>query len=378
MTDVSANIQTKDSYNSNYNPNFHSNTNNKYTQNSNKLNNRFQPNKNNTFNNANNTKPNKRCYRCGKMGHMSFECYKHPKMQNKDQHKMQTVKNTGEQNNDCYQKVKVDDVELDSFVDLDSDCTTIQASVVDKLNWVYEKSKVVLKGFGGGSYETFGSLNKVIEINDVKLMTNLTVVDDSFQDVSILVGRNFLNHPSVMVIKRFGTLIIKKDCTAEVANSNMNHVQSTEMMFIKKQIELEDVNFGDEANTVEKNLLVNILNQHRDAVALNINELGKAKYIKIEINLKSDEIIRYKPYRLPYGQVEILDGIIKELLQNDIIEESKSEYASPILLVKKKEGNYRMCADYRFINNITKRENFLILKNRLTHLLDREYLIPLI
>ena len=252
-------------YNSNFNSNFQYNNYNKYTQGPNRVNDKFQANNNNPVNNTNNMKPNNRCYRCGKIGHMSFECYKHPKIQNKDQHKMQAIKNTEEHNNDCYQKVKVDEVELDSFVDLGSDCTTIQVSVVDKLNWPYNKSGVVLKGFGGGSYETFGSLDKVIEINDIKLMTNLTVVDDSFQDVSILIGRNFLNHPSVMVIKRFGTLIIKKDCTTAAVEPQRNNTQSKQMMLIKKKIELEDVSFGAEANIAEKNLLINVLNQHRNA-----------------------------------------------------------------------------------------------------------------
>ena len=129
-------------------------------------------------------------------------------------------------------------------------------------------------------------------------------------------------------------------------------------MCIKKMIEVDDVIFGTEGDAEDRIALVEILNHHREAVALNISELGKAINIDMEIILKSSEVVRYKPYRLPYGQISILDNIIQELLSNNIIEESKSEYASPIILIKKKEGDYRMCVDYRHINRITKRETF--------------------
>ena len=45
-------------------------------------------------------------------------------------------------------------------------------------------------------------------------------------------------------------------------------------------------------------------------------------------------------------------------MENNIIEESSSEYASPIILVNKPNGTFRMCVDYWAVNKITKRENF--------------------
>lgn len=42
-----------------------------------------------------------------------------------------------------------------------------------------------------------------------------------------------------------------------------------------------------------------------------------------------------------------------DLLEKGIIRKSESEYASPILLVKKKNGSDRMVVDYRALNQIT-------------------------
>ena len=65
-----------------------------------------------------------------------------------------------------------------------------------------------------------------------------------------------------------------------------------------------------------------------------------------------------KPYRVPYNQIEILEKMIQELNDNDIIEDSESEYASPVILIRKKDGNFCMCVDFRKLNSITDRQHF--------------------
>jgi hypothetical protein len=81
--------------------------------------------------------------------------------------------------------------------------------------------------------------------------------------------------------------------------------------------------------------------------------LGKTNSAQLVIKCITDEPVIYHPYRLPEAEKKILQGIIDELLNNEIISESNSPYASPILLVKKKTGDYRMCVDYRRLNAVT-------------------------
>ena len=52
-----------------------------------------------------------------------------------------------------------------------------------------------------------------------------------------------------------------------------------------------------------------------------------------------------------YEKAEI-DGIIKEMLENDIIE-STNPWASPIVLATKRDGSTRSCSDYRRLNAVT-------------------------
>ncbi|CAK1577951.1 unnamed protein product [Parnassius mnemosyne] len=73
----------------------------------------------------------------------------------------------------------------------------------------------------------------------------------------------------------------------------------------------------------------------------------------MHIKLTTDVPVYYRPYKLSHGEKLKVRTIVKDLLDKGIIRESDSEYASPILLVKKKDGSDRMVVDYRALNRIT-------------------------
>ena len=119
----------------------------------------------------------------------------------------------------------------------------------------------------------------------------------------------------------------------------------------------------DELNTDlpkdRKIVLLNLLNKFRDCFAENLSELGKYNSHKMSINLKNEnDIVAFRPYRLSFSDRELVSKLLKELLHYDLIQESDSEYASPIVLVKKSDGSKRMCIDFRALNKITVREKF--------------------
>lgn len=103
--------------------------------------------------------------------------------------------------------------------------------------------------------------------------------------------------------------------------------------------------------------LDDLLNNYQDCFAENNAQLGNTN-IKMEINLTSSQPVCYRPYRLSHHERYLVRQIVDDLLTNDIIEPSVSPYASPILLVKKKTGDMRLCVDYRKLNAITVKDKF--------------------
>ncbi|KAK1619811.1 hypothetical protein QYE76_025328 [Lolium multiflorum] len=63
--------------------------------------------------------------------------------------------------------------------------------------------------------------------------------------------------------------------------------------------------------------------------------------------------VKSRPYRYTPQQKDEIERQVYDMLSRGIIQRSSSPFASPVLLVRKKDGQWRFCVDYRQLNELT-------------------------
>ncbi|GBM49760.1 Transposon Ty3-G Gag-Pol polyprotein [Araneus ventricosus] len=87
-------------------------------------------------------------------------------------------------------------------------------------------------------------------------------------------------------------------------------------------------------------------------------DVGHCNMTQHRINTGVHPPIKQYPRRLPLSRKEEADHLVKDMVDNGIIEESSGPWASPIVLVRKKDGSTRFCVDYRKLKEITKKDSY--------------------
>ncbi|XP_040195270.1 LOW QUALITY PROTEIN: uncharacterized protein LOC120928229 [Rana temporaria] len=82
-------------------------------------------------------------------------------------------------------------------------------------------------------------------------------------------------------------------------------------------------------------------------------DVGCARSTQHRVRLQDDKPFRERSRRVPLGDLDDLREQLAELKRTRIIQESRSPYASPIVVVRKKNGSIRLCIDYRTLNQRT-------------------------
>ena len=104
-------------------------------------------------------------------------------------------------------------------------------------------------------------------------------------------------------------------------------------------------------STEDKRSLLNTLLSFPDVFG---NSLGHTHVIVHNIDTGASSPIRQHPRRLPYHHRAEVEKQVRDMLAQGVIQRSISPWSSPFILVKKKDGSYRFCMDYRKLNSVTK------------------------
>lgn len=315
-------------------------------------------------------------------------------------------------------KISINNVEIVAFIDCGSAVCTIRNDIVEKLGVVTIPCHTVLYGFGQNApvLTTHMKIAKEITLDNVTAKVDVFVVPKNAQEVDVILGRTFTEQTHLAYYRVgdqlvFGYSETQPFCDFPEADKQGKHIQITKGQVIRKNhinviqaeikdhkalyvpiltttdhdIDISEQNIklrGDQEYTVQavsdcerisKEMLnvdkhtphehvedlLNLVNQYRSIFALTLKEIGCTDLITMDI-VDNDIPVRHKPYKNSYEDRQEIKRQVGELKQLGIVKETNSQYASPVLLVGKKNGGKRLVVDFRKLNQQTIKQNFPI------------------
>ena len=105
------------------------------------------------------------------------------------------------------------------------------------------------------------------------------------------------------------------------------------------------------------------------AFSLENGEKGETDLVEMHIDTGEAVPKKSAPRRMPFAVRREVASQVKKMKEEGVIQSSHSPWASPVILVKKKNGSYRFCVDYRKLNEVTTKDTFPL--PRIDDLLDQ-------
>ena len=93
--------------------------------------------------------------------------------------------------------------------------------------------------------------------------------------------------------------------------------------------------------------LANFLCEYQDVFARDGDDLGRSKVVQHRIDTGSSSPIKQAPRRVPLHKKRVVQEEVDKMLRKGVIEPCDGPWASPIVLVTKKDGTTRFCVDFR-------------------------------
>ncbi len=115
---------------------------------------------------------------------------------------------------------------------------------------------------------------------------------------------------------------------------------------------------ADDLILQQKEELAAAIYEYRDVFSSGPTDMGRTGLVKHTIDTGDQRPIRLPPHGLPITKQEVEKEEVQKMLDRGVIEPCQSSWASPVILVTKKDGTTRFCVDYRKLNDETRKDAY--------------------
>ena len=178
--------------------------------------------------------------------------------------------------------------------------------------------------------------------------TQAIAISNPFYHPNHLEGGQFLGH--------FHTAGLVMDNSIE--GERVYHISTEQPLYEDRQHQLMHLLQREKRglDKPEMKQLETLMEEFSDVFAVKPEEHGSTEPTTQVINTKDHLPVKQYPRHMPFALRSKVEEMINQMLQQNVIKPSKCPWASPIVLVSKKDGSTRFCVDYRKLNARTKKD----------------------
>lgn len=195
-------------------------------------------------------------------------------------------------------------------------------------------------GINKSRLRIIGVIRANVTLEDITKPVTFGVVGNSVMSSNALLGRD--------VLKLFGYRLTKSpiydEAARQILNIDVDLNDQADRIYINPEIPLSD--------------RLNFKTVFTESYCLPQRPKEPKVKGEADIKLRDNQLIQIGPRRLGFADKAKVQETLDDLLDRGIIRPNKSEYSSPIVLTRKKNGETRMCVDYRALNKVIARDNY--------------------
>jgi ribonuclease HI len=336
----------------------------------------------------------KKCYGCQNFGHVHANCPRNrsnsatkPNQQpsNSSDRTVHQISQLSEQfpTNIMHVPVTLAKTQFIALCDTGSQATIINEKTYRSIGSppLYP-SQVTFAGIGRDKVKGIGFFQDSITMQDITLSTNIHVVNNNVIPLDVIVGMdclrqteftfgkngiNVCKHSAEMNAAMCENLVVDRifppACLESLEEQSRDTCESGSVSTHENFlcfISASAVSGGEEN---EANLTHIVDKELRNSVSVLIRDYQPQKNprsseLKMNIIINDEIPVSQRSRRIPFPEQKIVEKQIDEWLRDGIIKPSCSEYASPIVLCKKRDGTSRLCVDFRLLNRKVVKDSF--------------------
>lgn len=291
-------------------------------------------------------KPHSRlCEFCKKPGHTEANCFAKDRAQSRNERNVNLCSERLEstRSSDITSAV-VQGVPIDVLIDSGAlNVSLISDSVLKHFTCQPKPIKCAIKGISDRELEATSYVTLTIEFSEISVEVDLVVVPSKCMTTPIIIGTDVLNRDGITYVRTKDRQVLTR---SEPKVREVCAVEQIDGFTVNTPLQGEQLESLMQVLTMFSEFLIT-------GTAATTVTTGS-----MDIRLKDETPVAYRPYRLSHQEKVKVREIINDLLSKGIIRESQSDYSSPILLVKKKDGSDRLCVDFRALNRLTIKDRY--------------------